>query len=137
MILDLPGLELERCGQLTTLSARIERLGNDKLADAAAQQCVSPHVALGGQKLKELERSPHIASRDGVEEVPGLNLGRTYNPALNVGKLNLGRLDHLGKLSQVVIEHASVFTRTRDEFLGGRRRDRLAVLRRHLLHTAR
>ena len=66
-----------------------------------------------------------------------MNLGRTYNPALNVGKLNLGRLDHLGKLSQVVIEHASVFTRTRDELLGGRRRDRLAVLRRHLLHAAR
>ena len=49
VILDLPGLELERCGQLTTLSARIERLGDDKLADAAAQQRVSPHIALGGQ----------------------------------------------------------------------------------------
>ena len=66
-----------------------------------------------------------------------MNLGRTYNPALNIGKFNLRRLDHLGKLSQVVIEHASVFTRTRDKLLGGRRRDRLAVLRRHLLHAAR
>ena len=34
VILDLPGLELERCGELTTLSARIERLGDDQLTDA-------------------------------------------------------------------------------------------------------
>ena len=66
-----------------------------------------------------------------------MDLGRTYNPALNIGKFNLGRLDHLGKLSQVVIEHARVFARTRDELLGGRRRNRLTALRRHLLNTAR
>ena len=49
----------------------------------------------------------------------------------------MGRLDHLGKLNQVVIEHAGVLARARDELLGGRRRDRLAVLRRHLLHATR
>lgn len=66
-----------------------------------------------------------------------MDLGRTNNPALNIGKFNLRRLDHLGKLSQVVIEHARVFARTRDELLGGRRRNRLTALRRHLLNTAR
>ncbi len=33
MILDLPGLKLERRGKLATLSTRIERLGDDQLTD--------------------------------------------------------------------------------------------------------
>ena len=66
-----------------------------------------------------------------------MNLGRAHDPTLHVGKLNLGRLDHLGELCQVVIEHARVFARTRDELLGSSRRDGLTVLRHHLLNATR
>ena len=46
-------------------------------------------------------------------------------------------LDGCSKLCQVIIEHARVFARTRNELLGTSRRDGLTVLRRHLLNATR
>ena len=74
VILDLPGLGLERCGQLTTLSARIERLGKQPGNSLGANACTmvesNTNVRCAGSiatgTTRGSERGTCTASREGL-----------------------------------------------------------------------